>query len=93
MKTSLGDHVDLDGWITPRVVDRTSVDLGDGHDVLFSARIKLLVDNTVACSKRQRRVKLALCIGRICCSDCKKNSQLMCRSLGAGCRRRKNKVG
>ena len=32
MKTSLGDNVHLDGGVTARVVDRSSVDLGDRHD-------------------------------------------------------------
>lgn len=33
MKTSLGDNLDLDGGVTTRVVNRASVDLGDGHSV------------------------------------------------------------
>lgn len=31
MQTGLGDDIDLDGRVTARVVDGTSVDLGDGH--------------------------------------------------------------
>ena len=31
MQTSLGDNVNLDGWVSTRVVDLTSVDLGDRH--------------------------------------------------------------
>lgn len=32
MKASLGDDVDLDGWVTAGVVDLASVNLGDRHD-------------------------------------------------------------
>ncbi len=32
MKTSLSDDIDLDGGVTARIVDGTSMDLGDGHD-------------------------------------------------------------
>lgn len=31
VKASLGDNVNLNGWVTTRVVDGTCVDLGDGH--------------------------------------------------------------
>ena len=31
MEASLGDDVDLDGWVPSRVVDRARVDLSDGH--------------------------------------------------------------
>lgn len=42
MKTSLGDNVDFNGGVTARVVDGSSVDLGDRHDDdmrLFNTRI------------------------------------------------------
>lgn len=32
MEAGLGDNVDLDGGVTTRVVDGTSVNLGDRHD-------------------------------------------------------------
>jgi hypothetical protein len=32
VEASLGDNVDLNGWVTARVVDGTGVDLGDRHD-------------------------------------------------------------
>ena len=31
VEASLGDDVDLNGWVAARVVDGTSVDLGNGH--------------------------------------------------------------
>ena len=31
MKSSLGDHINLDGRVTARVVDLASVDLADRH--------------------------------------------------------------
>jgi len=31
VETSLGDDVNLDGWVATRIVDRSSVDLGDCH--------------------------------------------------------------
>lgn len=42
MKTSLGDNVNFNGGVTARVVDGSSVDLGDRHDDdmrLFNTRI------------------------------------------------------
>jgi hypothetical protein len=32
METRLGDHVNLDGGVTARIVDGSGVDLGNGHD-------------------------------------------------------------
>jgi hypothetical protein len=32
MKTSLGNYIDLDGRVTTRIVNRTSMDLADRHD-------------------------------------------------------------
>lgn len=32
METSLSDNVNLDSWVSTRVVDLTGVDLGDRHD-------------------------------------------------------------
>jgi hypothetical protein len=32
METSFGDNVNLDGWVTTRIVDGSSVDLGNCHD-------------------------------------------------------------
>lgn len=81
VKASLGDYVNLNGWVTPRVVDRTSVDLGDGHDVLLSAGIELLVDKRRA-RVEQRRVKLTLCIGRSGCSGCEKKMSVDVQKLG-----------
>lgn len=38
VKASLGDDIDLDGGVTPRVVDGAGVDLGNGHDESQSVR-------------------------------------------------------
>lgn len=35
METGLSDNVNLDGWVSTRVVDLTSVDLGDRHNDAF----------------------------------------------------------
>jgi hypothetical protein len=32
MQASLGDNINLNGWVATRVVDGPGVDLGDGHD-------------------------------------------------------------
>lgn len=44
VETSLGDNVNLDGWVSTRVVDLTSVDLGDRHDDAFWRREELALD-------------------------------------------------
>ena len=38
VQTGLGDNVNLDGWVSTRVVDLTSVDLGDRHNDAFWRR-------------------------------------------------------
>lgn len=35
METGLSDNVNLDGWVSTRVVDLTSVNLGDRHNDAF----------------------------------------------------------
>jgi hypothetical protein len=38
VETGLSDNVNLDGWVSTRVVDLTSVDLGDRHNDAFWRR-------------------------------------------------------
>lgn len=44
VETSLSDNVNLDGWVSTRVVDLTSVDLGDRHNDAFWRREELALE-------------------------------------------------
>ena len=47
METGLGDDVNFDGGVATRIVDRSSLDLGDCHDCGFLQRGKELAIKVV----------------------------------------------
>lgn len=41
MEAGLGDDIDLNGWVSTRVINGTSVDLGDSHVDPMESRVWL----------------------------------------------------
>lgn len=57
-KTSLsGENINLDGWVSARVVNLTSVDLGDTHDCG--------TDGGVSCEIYEAQLRATNVIGRL----------------------------
>ena len=48
VKAGFGDNVNLNGWVSTRVVNRACVDLGDGHSIVS---IPLVVAFLVFCAR------------------------------------------